>query len=231
MRKALLVEHKELPELIDQLTILRDHHPVIIKPYRILSDGRRLASVEYHSDDIASSIAKEFAFYETDLPVRNLAEVTVAEKTGHTLPPGVVNGKLTGLAVRRSEKFAHVFEVVEYENNEATLKSVRMLNKDAPIDPLKAFGLALERFHESAHGKLGDEAHRFEFPNGYGASVVRSRHSYGGRDGLWEIAVLDERGRVTYATPVTSDVKGNLTTLEAREVLEEIQALPRKENA
>jgi hypothetical protein len=30
----------------------------------------------------------------------------------------------------------------------------------------------------------------YKFPNGYGASVVKTGGSYGGGEGLWELAVL-----------------------------------------
>ena len=32
----------------------------------------------------------------------------------------------------------------------------------------------------------------YKFPNGYGASVIKGPYSYGGPDGLWELAVLDQ---------------------------------------
>ena len=47
-----------------------------------------------------------------------------------------------------------------------------------------------------------------EFPNGYGASVIRHDFSYGGKDGLWEMAVLKE-GDLCYNTHITNDVIGH----------------------
>lgn len=48
-----------------------------------------------------------------------------------------------------------------------------------------------------------------EFPNGYSASILRTDRSYGGRDGLYEIAVI-RGGRIAYDTPITDDVVGYL---------------------
>ena len=45
-----------------------------------------------------------------------------------------------------------------------------------------------------------------EADDGFGASVVRHPYSYGGAVGLWELAVLDSNGRLTYETPITDDV-------------------------
>ena len=64
------------------------------------------------------------------------------------------------------------------------------------------------------------------FHNGYSASVVRHSFSYGGRDGLMEIAVLDADGELVYDTPVTDDVEGWLTDEMVLVLLEQIEALP-----
>ena len=69
---------------------------------------------------------------------------------------------------------------------------------------------------------------RIYFENGFGASVVQSDFSYGGKDGLYELAVLDEKGQITYETPITNDVIGYLTEEEVSNVLEEIKKLSRR---
>ena len=66
---------------------------------------------------------------------------------------------------------------------------------------------------------------RMHFDNGYGVSVVSHSYSYGGRDGLYEIAVLDKDGNLTYDTPVTNDVIGYLTEEEVSGVMKEVQSL------
>lgn len=70
----------------------------------------------------------------------------------------------------------------------------------------------------------------YTFDNGYGASVIRNDFSYGGRDGLYELAVLGLSGAITYETPITEDVLGWLTPLDVRAILRDIQALPRQED-
>ncbi len=67
---------------------------------------------------------------------------------------------------------------------------------------------------------------RVTFPNGYGASIVKSEYSYGGRDGLFELAVISaETGEITYDTPITDDVVGYLTEDGITALLAEIELL------
>lgn len=73
----------------------------------------------------------------------------------------------------------------------------------------------------------------FRFPNNLGASVVCHKHSYGGRQGLWELAVIgfsakdpESKGWVlTYETEVSDDVLGYLTEEDVSEHLIKIHAL------
>ena len=66
---------------------------------------------------------------------------------------------------------------------------------------------------------------RIHFDNGYGASVVKGPHTYGGNDGLYELAVLDSNHELTYSTPITNDVEGYLTEEAVTKLLEQIQNL------
>jgi len=66
---------------------------------------------------------------------------------------------------------------------------------------------------------------RIKFDNGYGASVVKGPHTYGGNEGLYELAVLDSNHELTYMTPVTNDVEGYLTEEAVTKLLEQIQNL------
>lgn len=68
--------------------------------------------------------------------------------------------------------------------------------------------------------------HRFN--NNYGASVVCHKFSYGGGDGLFELAVIKFKGNdwtINYATPITSDVLGYLTQEDVNDLLARIEKL------
>lgn len=75
----------------------------------------------------------------------------------------------------------------------------------------------------------GGEQIIYKFDNGYGASVVRHRYSYGGDNGLWELAVIkfidDTNWNLTYDTPVTGDVIGYLEWPGVQELLAKIKSL------
>jgi hypothetical protein len=62
----------------------------------------------------------------------------------------------------------------------------------------------------------------YKFPNGYGASVVKHKGSYGYAQGLWELAVLDADGDICYSTEITSDVLGHLNDPEVDNILGQI---------
>jgi len=66
---------------------------------------------------------------------------------------------------------------------------------------------------------------RIIFDNGYGANVVCSAYTYGGADGLYELAIIDKDGQVTYETPITSDVMGYLNKDDVTKLMEQIQLL------
>jgi len=67
---------------------------------------------------------------------------------------------------------------------------------------------------------------RLPFANGYVASVVRHDFSYGGKQGLFEVAVMDKDFNILYDTPITTDVVGHLNSDELVKVLQDISNLP-----
>ena len=64
----------------------------------------------------------------------------------------------------------------------------------------------------------------YEFDNGYGASVIRHKGSYGYAQGKWELAVL-EGGELCYTSPITDDVIGHLSEDEVELILKQIEEL------
>ena len=73
----------------------------------------------------------------------------------------------------------------------------------------------------------GVQAKHF-FDNGYGVSVIQSPNSYGGRDGLYELAVLkgsEDGFELCYDTHITEDVLGHLTEEQVETTLAEIEKL------
>ena len=65
---------------------------------------------------------------------------------------------------------------------------------------------------------------KYQFPNGYGASVICHSGSYGGHQGLWELAV-ELHGIIVYDTTITADVLGYLKTEEVNKNLKAIKEL------
>jgi hypothetical protein len=55
--------------------------------------------------------------------------------------------------------------------------------------------------------------------------VVSHTFSYGGKDGKYELAVLDSNGELTYETPITNDVMGYLDSNDVTRIMGDIQKL------
>ena len=88
----------------------------------------------------------------------------------------------------------------------------------------------MKKFEDLEFDKLTDPfmsgvRSRMMFENGFGVSVVSHTYSYGGKDGLFEVAVLDKDGDLTYNTAVTNDVIGYLKPEEVTEIMEQVQNL------
>ena len=72
---------------------------------------------------------------------------------------------------------------------------------------------------------LNGVGYTYQFENGYGASVVQHSGSYGGNQGLYEIAVLDSKGDLCYDTPITDDVIGYANEDKIKDTLDRIKSL------
>ena len=62
----------------------------------------------------------------------------------------------------------------------------------------------------------GGQVEKFHFLNGWGASVACHNHSYGGADGLYELAEINPNGHIV------DDVKGYLTFAEVDSYMRDI---------
>lgn len=70
------------------------------------------------------------------------------------------------------------------------------------------------------------ECYRFSVP-GHGdmeVSVIRSSMTYGGSEGLFELAMLKNE-RCVYDTPITNDVVGWLDEQDVLDILEDVQRI------
>jgi hypothetical protein len=64
-----------------------------------------------------------------------------------------------------------------------------------------------------------------QYSNGYGASIVKTPYTYGGDNGLYELAVFGKDGHITYDTPITDDVEGHLNESDVESLLNRIKEL------
>lgn len=95
----------------------------------------------------------------------------------------------------------------------------------------------LNVMHTPHHSRRlnGGIQHIFLFDNNFGASVVRHEFSYGGKNDLWELAVLQYNGvgnrneylswPITHDTPITSDIVGYLCDRDVQILLTRIKKL------
>ena len=82
-------------------------------------------------------------------------------------------------------------------------------------------------FSTRANKLSGKQAVVF-FGNGYGASVIQGYGTYGGEEGLYELAVIwgsDADWDLCYDTEITEDVIGHLTESEITDLLKRIEEL------
>ena len=79
--------------------------------------------------------------------------------------------------------------------------------------------------YDKKYNLLDGVGYEYKFDNGYGASVVCHSGSYGGNQGLYEIAVLDSKGDLCYDTPITDDVIGYANEDKVLDTLHRIKSL------
>jgi|TARA_R110001592_G_scaffold314559_3_gene590214 hypothetical protein len=72
----------------------------------------------------------------------------------------------------------------------------------------------------------GGVAKQYKFTNGYGASVIRHKFSYGWDKGQWELAVTEgDDNELCYTTDITSNVIGYLSDEQVDDYLKQISLL------
>ena len=76
---------------------------------------------------------------------------------------------------------------------------------------------------------MGIGAHHL-FDNHYGVSVIKGLYTYGGRDGLYELAIIRmtpdmKYSELCYDTPITNDVLGYLTPEEVTDIMKQVSEL------
>ena len=84
--------------------------------------------------------------------------------------------------------------------------------------------MVMEGFQEKKKIHDGDQW-LFKYDNGYGASIVQHSGSQGGKEGYYEIGVLDSHGELCYDTPITDDVIGYADEIKLYETLNRIKTL------
>lgn len=105
------------------------------------------------------------------------------------------------------ERYKEMYLEIKKKNNMKTFKDLEFI--DHPMG-----------------GEVGGIMSRIYFENGYGASVIRTPFSYGGKIGLYEVGILDSDGEVCYTTPITDNgVIGYLRKEDVSEVMIRIQQL------
>ena len=82
-----------------------------------------------------------------------------------------------------------------------------------------------DRKHKKLYGPKA-EHYIFSFDNGYGASVIRNKVSYGHEDGLYELALLKDGTLATEPLFGGQLVMGYLNLNEVNSTLSAIAALP-----
>lgn len=88
------------------------------------------------------------------------------------------------------------------------------------MSDLTRAGIEVASVEVNAHPATGVHI-EVMFPNGYGASVICTPGSYGGRSGLFELAVTDDLGNILPNTVITEGSADHVIGwLDAGEVLD-----------
>lgn len=107
------------------------------------------------------------------------------------------------------------------------LHNVRIIKIEKAEDKLTSHPLFKDYFIREA-GVFAPETEcwRFSVPghNDMEVSVIRSSMSYGGDEGLFELAML-RNDKCIYDTPITNDIRGWLEVEDVLDILEDVQRI------
>lgn len=107
------------------------------------------------------------------------------------------------------------------------LTNVRVVKVEKAKDKFTSHPLFKDYFVREA-GVFAPETEcwRFNVPghDDMEVSVIRSSMSYGGDEGLFELAMLRD-GKCVYDTPITDDVRGWLDEEDVLDILEDVQRI------
>jgi hypothetical protein len=116
----------------------------------------------------------------------------------------------------------HNLEIKDLERIIEIGKKEHNTKSNTPLKIMKTFKDL--KFNQNNPNDLEDVHAIIEFDNGYGASVLSTSFSYGGKNGLYELAVLKD-GDLCYTTPITNNVLGWLKEEDINRILTDIQNL------
>lgn len=115
----------------------------------------------------------------------------------------------------------------ENQNSWAVQMSANISNDDKVVEDFVRHPLFKDFFiREAGVFAPETECYRFSVPNhdDMEVSVIRSSMTYGGSEGLFELAMLKNE-RCIYDTPITNDVIGWLDEQGVLDILEDVQRI------
>lgn len=113
------------------------------------------------------------------------------------------------------------------QNSMAVILSANISNDDKVVKDFVRHPLFKDFFiREAGVFAPETECYRFSVPNheDMEVSVIRSSMTYGGAEGLFELAML-RNDKCCYDTPITDDVRGWLGEEDVLDILEDVQRI------
>jgi hypothetical protein len=100
------------------------------------------------------------------------------------------------------------------------------MNKIKPCFELTLPENLISKIVDASDRRLtGMKRARVYFKNGFRLSIIQGKYSYGGNDGLFEIAAFDKSGKMNGNLVGTDDVLGYLSLKEVNEYIDKLANL------